>query len=90
MLFALDEVGLSSGQSLVIQGAGGLGLYAAAVARETGADVVMVEGSPERIELAQRFGADSVVDMRRHRTPDERLARVRELVGRAVRTSCSR
>ena len=48
-------------------GCGGLGLYAAAVARETGANVVMVEGSPERIALATRFGVDHVVDMRRHR-----------------------
>jgi L-iditol 2-dehydrogenase len=79
VLFALDEVGLRAGQSLVIQGAGGLGLYAAAVARETGANVVMVEGSPERIALAQRFGVDAVVDMQRHPTMEDRLARVREL-----------
>lgn len=82
VLFALDEVGLRAGQSLVIQGAGGLGLYAASVARELGAQVVIVEGSPERIELAGRFGVDAVVDMRAHSTTDERLARVRELVGR--------
>jgi threonine dehydrogenase-like Zn-dependent dehydrogenase len=81
VLFALDEVGLRAGQSLVIQGAGGLGLYAAAVARETGANVVMLEGSPERIALAERFGADHVVDLQRHPTTDDRVARVRELAG---------
>ena len=63
VLFALDEVGLAAGQSLVIQGAGGLGLYAAAVAREAGARVVVVEGAPERIALARRFGADVVVGL---------------------------
>ena len=66
----------------MIQGAGGLGLYAASVARELGAQVVIVEGSPERIALAGRFGVDAVVDMHEHSTTDERLARVRELVGR--------
>jgi threonine dehydrogenase-like Zn-dependent dehydrogenase len=82
VLFALDEVGLQAGQSLVIQGAGGLGLYAAAVARETGAHVIMVEGAPERIAVAQRFGVDEVVDMGQHPTTESRVARVRELAGR--------
>jgi L-iditol 2-dehydrogenase len=81
VLFALDQVGLRAGQSLVIQGAGGLGLYAAAVGRETGANVLMVEGSPERIALAARFGVDAVVDMQCDSTVEERLARVRELTG---------
>ncbi len=81
VLFALDEIGLRAGQSLVIQGAGGLGLYAAAVAREAGAHVLLVEGSPERIAFAARFGVDAVVDMREHETTERRVTRVRELVG---------
>jgi L-iditol 2-dehydrogenase len=81
VLFALDEVGLAAGQSLVIQGAGGLGLYAAAVAREAGALVILVEGSPERIALAARFGVDAVIDLRAHETTEHRVARVRELAG---------
>ena len=81
VLYALDQVGLRAGQSLVIQGAGGLGLYAAAVAREAGALVVVVEASSERLELARRFGADATVDMHDHPTPEARSTVVRELVG---------
>jgi len=80
VLFALDRAGLRAGQNLLIQGAGGLGLYAAAVGRERGARVVVVEGVPERLELARRFGAHDVVDMRRHRSTFDRAQRVRELV----------
>lgn len=81
VLFGLHGIGLSAGDTLVIQGAGGLGLYAAAVGRHMGARVVAIEGIPERIELAGRFGADEVVDMREHATPEERAERVRSLTG---------
>lgn len=83
VLFGLDRAGLTAGQSLVIQGAGGLGLNAAAVAHEAGARVIVVEGIEGRIELARRFGADEIVDMREHTTVQARLARVQELVGGA-------
>lgn len=81
MIFALDGAGLGPGQTLVIQGAGGLGLYAAAVGRERGAEVVVVDSVPERLELARRFGAHDVVDMRQYATPANRLRRVQELLG---------
>src|SRR5215211_7377804 len=78
----LDLAGLASGESVVIQGAGGLGLYAIAVARERGAgQIIVVDGVPERLDLAEAFGADQLIDMREVKTPDERAARVRELTG---------
>jgi threonine dehydrogenase-like Zn-dependent dehydrogenase len=81
MLFALDRIGLHSGESIVIQGAGGLGLYAAAVARDRGARVFVVDGVPERLELARAFGAHDVVDMKEHTTVTDRAKRVQELTG---------
>src|SRR4051794_27403027 len=81
MLFALDRIGLHSGESIVIQGAGGLGLYAAAVARDRGARVYVVDSVPERLELARAFGAHAVVDMKEHTTLADRVARVQELTG---------
>src|SRR3954447_7553787 len=81
MLFALDRIGLHSGESIVIQGAGGLGLYAAAVARDRGARVYVVDSVPERLELARAFGAHAVVDMKEHTTIADRVARVQELTG---------
>jgi threonine dehydrogenase-like Zn-dependent dehydrogenase len=79
VLFGLHQIGLTAGDSLVIQGAGGLGLYAAAVGSDMGAQVIVVEGIPERIELAKRFGAESAVDMREHETAGERIEQVKAL-----------
>jgi threonine dehydrogenase-like Zn-dependent dehydrogenase len=64
----------------VIQGAGGLGLYAIAVARERGAGrIIVVDGVPERLEVAGMFGADEFVDLSSLTTPAARIARVRAL-----------
>jgi len=50
----LDIAGLKAGQTVVVQGAGGLGVYACAVAREMGAGrVIVIDGIDERLELAQ-------------------------------------
>lgn len=81
MLFALDRTRLAAGSTLVVQGAGGLGLYAVAVAKERGATVIVIDGVPERIGLAERFGADHVIDMAVHPTGQDRLDRVLELTG---------
>jgi putative phosphonate catabolism associated alcohol dehydrogenase len=76
----LDLANLKMGESVVIQGAGGLGLYAVAVAKERGAgQVIVVDGVAERLDLAESFGADQLVDMRELPGPEERAARVREL-----------
>jgi L-iditol 2-dehydrogenase len=81
MLFVLDRVGLGAGETLVVQGAGGLGLYAAAVARERGARVVVIDGVKDRLDLAREFGADEVVDMSAHPTPADRVQAVQALTG---------
>lgn len=58
----IDEV---VGRSVVILGCGAQGLFAAAVARASGAKpVIAVEASPVRAKLARKMGADKVVDPR--------------------------
>lgn len=81
VLFGLDEVGLSYGETLVVQGGGGLGQNAIAVASEYGAETILVEGVDDRIERARRFGVDHVVDFREYETPEARGGRVAELTG---------
>jgi L-iditol 2-dehydrogenase len=83
MLFTLDRTRLGAGSTLVVQGAGGLGLYAVAVAKERGARVIVIDGVPERVVLAERFGADHAIDMAEHTTPEARAERVLELTGGA-------
>jgi threonine dehydrogenase-like Zn-dependent dehydrogenase len=78
----LDLANLRLGESVVIQGAGGLGLYAIAVARERGAGcIIVVDGVPERLEVASQFGADEFIDLRELPEPAQRARRVRELTG---------
>ena len=80
VIYGLEKVGLSFGDSVVIQGAGGLGINATAVAKEMGAEkVIVIDGVSERLELAKAFGADELIDMREFKTPQERVRRVREL-----------
>ena len=76
----LDLTALRAGQTVVIQGAGGLGVYACAVAREMGAArVIVIDGVEERLALARSSGPTDVVDMREHRTPEDRIKAVKKL-----------
>jgi threonine dehydrogenase-like Zn-dependent dehydrogenase len=61
VICGLEKAGLTSGQRLVIQGAGGLGLYATAVAKEKGATVIVLDAVEERLALARGFGADQAL-----------------------------
>jgi threonine dehydrogenase-like Zn-dependent dehydrogenase len=77
-----DLARLGAGETVVIQGAGGLGLYAIAVARERGAGrIIVIDGVAERLEVASMFGADDFVDLRDFVDPAARIARVKELTG---------
>ncbi|MCH8192073.1 MAG: zinc-binding dehydrogenase [Chloroflexi bacterium] len=80
--FGLVKADVKFGETVVIQGAGGLGLYATAVARERGASkVIAIDGQKARLELARRMGADETVDMADYPTAEARIERVRELTG---------
>jgi threonine dehydrogenase-like Zn-dependent dehydrogenase len=75
-----DLAGQAVGENVVIQGAGGLGLYAIAVARERGAaQVIVVDGVDERLEAAAAFGANELIDLRELPEPEQRIKRVKEL-----------
>jgi threonine dehydrogenase-like Zn-dependent dehydrogenase len=78
----LDVAGAGIGEYVVIQGAGGLGLYAAAIARERGAGkIIVIDGVQERLDLAAEFGVDELIDMRELPSPEQRIERVKELTG---------
>jgi threonine dehydrogenase-like Zn-dependent dehydrogenase len=82
VIFGLHKAGLRFGDTLVIQGAGGLGVQAAAVAKDMGAAVVIViDRLPGRLELARAFGADHTLNL--DEVPDrrERVALVRQWTG---------
>jgi L-iditol 2-dehydrogenase len=80
VIYGLEKVKFSFGETIAIQGAGGLGIYATAVARDMGAKkVIVIDGIDERLELAKAFGADEVIDMKEYKEPYERSGRVKEL-----------
>ena len=71
---------LQMGDSVVVQGAGGLGISAAASAKDRGASqVIVIDGQPGRLELARQSGADVTIDLNDYDTADARVDRVKEL-----------
>jgi len=62
-IHGLERCPVSWGDTVVIQGAGPVGLAALAVARQSGAAKIIVVGGPaHRLDLAARFGADVTLD----------------------------
>ncbi len=60
-LHAVDRAEIRLGDSVVVQGAGPVGLSACALARASGAGWVgVIDTSPQRLAAAQAMGADSV------------------------------
>jgi D-arabinose 1-dehydrogenase-like Zn-dependent alcohol dehydrogenase len=82
VVYGLHQAGLRFGDTLVVQGAGGLGTNACAVAKEMGADqVIVIDGMPGRLELAKKFGADHTIDINELPDMAARVAKVMELTG---------
>ena len=65
---------------IVIQGAGGLGLNAIAMAKDMGAHrVIVLDRLENRLQLAEEFGADHTINIEEWNTPEARRERVWEL-----------
>ncbi len=76
----LEHGQVGVGDHLVIQGAGGLGINAIAVAKERGvSNIIVIDGVESRLELASEFGADATIDLNEFKTSDERIQRVKKL-----------
>jgi threonine dehydrogenase-like Zn-dependent dehydrogenase len=84
VIFGLHRAGFRFGDTLVIQGAGGLGVQAAAVAKDMGASVVIViDQIAGRLELARAFGADHTINLKDVPERKERVNLVRTWTGGA-------
>ncbi|MBD47660.1 MAG: zinc-binding alcohol dehydrogenase [Dehalococcoidia bacterium] len=76
----LISAGATQGQTIVIMGAGGLGLTATAVAKDMGADqVIVLDRLENRLQLALEFGADAVINIEIYDTIESRLEKVKAL-----------
>ncbi len=80
----LANAGCGQGDYVVIQGAGGLGLSAAVIAAHRGAaKIIVLDRLPERLALAQQFGADFVINVDELETVEARRERIMEITGGA-------
>ncbi|GAA4012036.1 zinc-binding dehydrogenase [Allokutzneria multivorans] len=80
-LHAVTLADVAFGDTVVVQGAGPVGLSAAALAQLRGAGQVIVVGGPDvRLKAARRFGVDAVISIE-STTEAERIEAVRELTG---------
>lgn len=81
VMFGIDQIQLNYGETFLIQGAGGLGLNAVAVAKERGARVIMIDGVAGRLEQATAFGADHTINLSEMTSIEDRIAEVQRLTG---------
>jgi L-iditol 2-dehydrogenase len=66
-------------ETVLVQGAGPLGCFAATMAKESGAARVLLTGAPgARLETARHLGADAVLDLEEVPEAADRVAWVRE------------
>ena len=79
VLYGLWVAGVRMGDRVIIQGAGGLGVQAAAVAKDMGAScVIVVDPIPGRLELARAFGADHTINIKEMPERRDRVKQVRQ------------
>jgi L-iditol 2-dehydrogenase len=77
-LHAVERAGIQIGDTVVVQGAGPVGLNAAMLARLKGATEILMIGGPEgRLKAARERGVDATLDIA-GTTPDERTAWVKD------------
>ncbi len=80
VIMGLERVNVEMGDRVVIQGCGGLGVYACAIAKERGAEMVIaIDSIPERLELARQMGADEVIDISEITDSRARINAVKDL-----------
>jgi L-iditol 2-dehydrogenase len=72
--------GFSPGDSVVIQGVGPIGLLAVATAKIAGSgNIIAIDMVDERLMMAEKLGADHLIDMRQFVDLDSRVNEVKRL-----------
>lgn len=65
---ALESAQITTGDAVVIQGTGGVAMYALMLAKERGAIAIVTSSSDDKLKIAEQHGADHVIN--RERFPD--------------------
>ncbi|MPZ73557.1 MAG: alcohol dehydrogenase catalytic domain-containing protein [Nitriliruptorales bacterium] len=80
MVYAAELAQVGPGDTVLFQGAGGLGLSGVGVAAVRGARPLIADLQPGRLQMGTRFGAEELLDFA-GRSVEERVAAVREVTG---------
>jgi L-iditol 2-dehydrogenase len=79
---AVHTEGFRFGDTVVVQGVGPLGLCHVMKARMLGAgEIIVLDKSPLRLQLALEMGADTAIDIREIAEPKDRIAMIRDRTG---------
>lgn len=81
MFYAIDQIGVSANDVVVVQGCGGLGLFSSAIADSKGARVIVIDSVTARLEQAKKFGAWETINMKDFPTREERLEEILRITG---------
>ncbi len=81
VIHGIERAGnIGIGESVVIQGAGPVGLAALLLAKSTYASqTIVIDSVEKRLEIAKDIGADYIIDMNVHKNEKDRINRVLEL-----------
>lgn len=81
-IHGVERTGIEAGDTVVVQGAGPVGIAALAVAKDAGAAKVIVIGAPaHRLEMAKRFGADVALSLDELDKAESRIDAIRDMTG---------
>ena len=82
VMSAIERSNMNSGDVVVIQGVGALGLYATLYARERGAGtIITIDSQENRLSLSKECGADYTININNINSKSERIRMVKELSG---------
>jgi threonine dehydrogenase-like Zn-dependent dehydrogenase len=82
---AFELSGMESGDSILVQGVGPLGIFAMAFARSYGASrIIVIGGTEERLKMAQSFGATQILNRHQLSLKERREAVMALTHGRGV------
>jgi NADPH:quinone reductase-like Zn-dependent oxidoreductase len=62
----MEEGGLTAGETVLVQGTGGVSLFALQFAKMAGARVILTSSSDEKLERGRQLGADDTINYRTH------------------------
>jgi NADPH:quinone reductase-like Zn-dependent oxidoreductase len=78
---ALESAQITTGDTVVIQGTGGVAMYALMLAKERGATAIVTSSSDDKLDVAQQHGADHLVNRQRFPQWDREIRRITDRRG---------